>query len=319
VTSPLLALTTVPDGSARRYAARSRAASTLRAYRAAWREFEAFVIATGNHDGALPASPGVVINYLTALADRGQKVSTIDVKLAGVSFRHSSAHLADPTKDADVRAVMSGIRRTCGAPPVKKKPVLLDELRRMARACDMSALRGKRDKCLLLLGWAGAFRRSELVALDVGDLEICDTSIKVTLRRSKTDQQGAGQVKVIPQIGDKALDPVRAVKAWLGAAGIEAGPIFREIHQGGVGKARLAGQSVSLVIKRLARLAGLDPAGYSGHSLRSGFITSAVLAGASELNICAVTGHKSLTTMRGYVQDAGRGASAAVRAAFGGA
>jgi integrase len=298
--------------SAKKYAAKSRAASTIRAYQSAWKEFAAFA-----GDGALPATPQTVIAYLTALADSGSKVSTIGVKLAAISFRHQAAKLPDPTQHEDVKLVWSGIRRELGTRPSKKAPVTLDDLRRMVEAIDTGTLAGKRDKAMLLLGWAGAFRRSELVALDVADLHV-NGAIKVTLRKSKTDQEGAGQVKIIPPIDDETLDPVQALRRWLDAANIQSGPIFRKVTRWDVmSEARLTSQSVALIVKHLAEHAGLDPRQFSGHSLRSGFITAAATAGVESRDIMAQTGHKSENVMRGYIQDAGRGASAAVRAAFG--
>lgn len=299
---------------ARGYAEKARSEGTLRVYGSAWRGFEQFA-----GDGALPATPGVVVAYLVALADRGAKVSTIGVKLAAVSFRHTSARLVDPTTDRDVRLVMAGIRRSLGVRPTKKAPVLLGELRAMVAVCDTSALQGKRDRALVLLGWAGAFRRSELVALDLGDLSFpSGGGVRVTLKRSKTDQEGAGMLKVIPSIEALELDPARALRAWLDAAGIKLGPVFRQVDRWGrVASGRLSGRAVAVIVKRLARLAGLDPSGFSGHSLRSGFTTAAASAGVESRDIMAQTGHKSEEVMRGYVQDAGLGASLAVRAAFG--
>jgi integrase len=298
--------------AARRYASKSRSDATLKAYASAWKEFQAFA-----GGGALPATPQTVIAYLTALADAGSKVSTINVKLSAISFRHNAAKVADPTAHEDVRLVMAGIRRELGTRPAKKAPVTLDDLRRMVEACDTGTLQGKRDKALVLLGWAGAFRRSELVALDVADLQI-NGSVKVVLRKSKTDQDGAGMVKVIPPIDDLALDPVRALRAWLDAANIKSGAVFRKVSRWDVmSEARLTSQSVALVVKSLAERAGLDPRQFSGHSLRSGFITAAATAGVESRDIMAQTGHKSENVMRGYIQDAGRGAMGAVRAAFG--
>jgi integrase len=212
---------------------------------------------------------------------------------------------------------MAGIRRTLGARSAKKAPILLAELRAMVAACDTGGLQGKRDRALLLVGWAGAFRRSELVALDVGDLSFSG-GVKLTLRRSKTDQEGAGMVKVIPSIEELELDPVRALRAWIEAAGIRSGPVFRRVDRWGrVASGRLTGRAVAIVVKRLAQQAGLDPRGFSGHSLRSGFTTAAASAGVESRDIMAQTGHRSEAVMRGYIQDAGLGASVAVRAAFG--
>jgi len=298
--------------AAKRYASKSRSDNTLKAYASAWREFEKFAGA-----GALPASPQTVIAYLVALADNGAKVSTIGVKLAAVSFRHKADKLTDPTEHEDVKLVVAGIRRELGTRPAKKAPVTLDDLRKMVEACDSGTLAGKRDRALLLLGWAGAFRRSELTALDISDLQI-NGAIKVMLKKSKSDQEGQGMVKTIPAIDDPTLDPVHALRSWLDASGIRSGAIFRKISRWDVmSEARLTSQSVALVVKSLAERAGLDPRQFSGHSLRSGFITAAATAGAQEWQIMEVSGHKSTTVLRQYIRDSGAGASAAVRAAFG--
>jgi len=297
---------------ARRYAAEARADSTLRCYASAWREFEQFA-----RGGELPASPQTVIAYITALADSGAAVSTIGVKLAAVSFRHTLAKLVDPAGDQDVQLVMAGIRRMLGTHQAKKSPILLGDLRAMVAALDTRRLQGKRDKALLLLGWAGAFRRSELVALDVADLAF-SAGMRVTIRRSKTDQEGEGMVKFIPLINDRQLDPTLALKAWIDAAGIVSGPVFRRVSRWGrVGPDRLTSRSVGDIVKLAVRRVGLDHHLFSGHSLRIGFVTACALAGQESRNIMAQTGHKSEVIMRGYIQDAGQGASAAVRAAFG--
>ena len=212
---------------------------------------------------------------------------------------------------------MAGIARELGTRPSKKAPVTLADLRAVVGALPADSLAGKRDKALLLLGWAGAFRRSELVALDVADVRL-NGDLRVIVRRSKTDQEAAGQVKVIPPIDDKALCPVEAVRAWLQAANLKSGPVFRGVDKWGRLRAeRLTGQSVSLILKAAATSAGLQENDFAGHSLRSGFITEAAKADAESRDIMAQSGHKSESVMRGYIQDAGLGAKRAVRAAFG--
>jgi site-specific recombinase XerD len=285
---------------ARKYVKASKAHNTQRAYNAAWKEFTTFCDERGLC--ALPASPDAVIAYATWLAEKGIRPATIQVKLAGISFAHRTAHQQDPTGAEDVKVVMAGIRRELGTAPSKKAPVTLDDLCLMVATIDTTTLSGKRDKALLLLGWAGAFRRSELVALDMADLQI----------------NGAVKVKVIPPIDDLALDPVRALRSWLDAAGITSGAVFRKVSKGDVvSEARLTSQSVALIVKDLAKRAKLDWRSMAGHSLRSGFVTQCAMAGVESRDIMAQTGHKSEAVMRGYIQDAGRGAMGAVRAAFG--
>ena len=302
------------DERARKYARKSKATNTQRAYRAAWSEFQNF--AAGRGQSSFPASAASVIDYITQLADSGAKVSTIQVKLAAIASAHRAARQPDPTTDEDVRVVMAGIRRALRTAPTKKAPATLGQIRKMVAALP-ETLAGKRDKALLLIGFAGAFRRSELVDVDVADIRL-DGKATITVKRSKTDQEGQGQVKVIPGLADKTICPVEALQAWLDAGQVKSGPVFRQIDKwGNLRAARLSAQSVALIVKAAAEKAGLEPRQFAGHSLRSGFITEAASAGVESRDIMAQTGHKSEAFMRGYIQDAGRGASAAVRAAFG--
>lgn len=299
------------SAEARAYASNTRALNTRRAYASAWREFEAFC--AGRGWPALPAPADAVIAWLAALADAGARASTIGVKLAAIRFAHQS-QATDPTALPAVRLVWQGIRRTIGTAQRQKAPVTLDDLRAMARACG-DDLRGKRDRALLLVGWAGAFRRSELVGLDVEDLRI-NGVLRVTLRRSKTDQEGAGSVKVIPAIGGD-LCPVAALRAWLDAASIASGAVFRSVDRWGhVRASRLSDRDVARIVKRLAERAGLDPRQFAGHSLRAGFVTTAAKVGVPEWQIQEVTGHRSSDVLRRYIRDAGRGQIEAVRSAF---
>jgi site-specific recombinase XerD len=300
--------------SARKYARQSKAPHTLAMYGSAWREFQHFAELRGV--AALPATPGAVIDFLTSLADNGAKVSTIQVKLAAIAYYHRQQKATDPTTDEDVKIVMAGIRRKLGTAPDKKAPIMLDELRRIVAALP-DTLAGKRDRAMLLIGWAGAFRRSELVGLDVADLHV-NGKLTIKIKRSKTDQEGKGLTKVIPPIDDEAIDPMTALKVWLAASEIKRGPLFRRIDKWGVmHDGRLNDRTVANVVKGAAQRAGLESVQFAGHSLRSGFITEAANAGVESRDIMAQTGHKSEAVMRGYVQDAGRGAMGAVRAAFG--
>ncbi len=301
--------------SAKKYARKSKADNTLRTYKTFWAEFENYAAQRG--EPSLPASPETVIEYLVDLADAGAKVSTIAVKLAAIAWAHRTNAAPDPTVYEAVKAVMSGIRRDKRIAPQKKAAVTLDELRAMVKTLDTSTLAGKRDKALLLVGFAGAFRRSELVGLDVADLRL-NGVLKITIRQSKTDQEGAGQVKVIPSIADTDIDPVAAMRVWLDASGIKSGAVFRQIDRwGNMRESRLTSQSVALVVKGAAQSAELDWRAFSGHSLRSGFITEAAGAGVESRDIMSQTGHKSESVMRGYIQDAGKGAARACLAAFG--
>ena len=299
---------------ARKYAHQARAASTVRAYRTAWSEFQSF--AQGRAAPAWPASANLVAEYISALADRGEKPATIQVKLAAIAAAHRLAKQPDPTVDEDVRMIMAGIRRARGTAPQKKAPALLPDVRQMLAALP-DTLAGRRDRALLLIGFAGAFRRSELVDLDVADLRL-DTKVTIKVKRAKTDQEGKGLTKVIPRLTDQALCPVAALQGWLEASGIQSGAVFRPIDRWGqLRQRRLTPQSVALIVKSAAKRAGLEARQFAGHSLRSGFITEAAQAGVLSRDIMAQTGHQSEAVMRDYIQDAGLGALHAAQAAFG--
>lgn len=313
-------LSPVPAGGqalsprASKYARQARAASTVRAYRAAWSEFQSFV--QERDEVALPAAANLVAEYISALADHGEKPATIQVKLAAIAAAHRLAKQPDPTVDEDVRMTMAGIRRARGLAPQKKAPALLPDVRKMLAALP-DTLAGRRDRALLLIGFAGAFRRSELVDLDVADLRL-DAKVTIKVKRAKTDQEGKGLTKVIPRLTDQALCPVTALQGWLEASGIKSGAVFRQIDRwGNMRPRRLTPQSVALIIKSAAKRAGLESRQFAGHSLRSGFITEAAQAGVLSRDIMAQTGHKSEAVMRDYIQDAGLGALSAAQAAFG--
>jgi site-specific recombinase XerD len=236
-------------------------------------------------------------------ADAGRKPSTIGRRCAAIGHAHKLAGLEPPTNSEGVKATLRGIRRAVGAAPNRKTPAVAEVTRDMAKATPAGKLKGLRDRALLLLGFGGAFRRSELVALDVADLEETDEGLRVTIRRSKTDQEGKGAVIAIVRGG--ACCPVRAVRAWLDAAGITEGPVFRPVRKGGaVRDRRLTAQSVRLVVKAQAKQAGLDAEEFSAHSLRSGFLTSAARRGASIFKMRDVSRHKSMDVLQSYVRDA---------------
>jgi integrase len=286
----------------RGYLDASQADSTRRGYRSdlahftAWCEVRAIA--------ALPAEPATVARYLADLAEQGYKVATLERRIAAISQAHQAREFDTPTRSLAVRKVFAGIRRAHGVAQAAKAPVLPDDLRAMLAHLDDS-LSGRRDRALLLLGFAGAFRRSELVGLTVEDLERRRDGLVVTLRRSKTDQEGQGTRKGIPRGRDKALCPVRAVEAWQAAAGIADGPLFRPIDRhGNVGAAALAPHHVARLVKRLAAACGLDPDAYGGHSLRAGLVTAAAQAGAEERDIMRQTGHRSERTVRRYIREA---------------
>jgi integrase len=229
----------------------------------------------------------------------GQHTASIERITEG----HKVAGLDSPTHTAIVRNTMKGIRRTLGTAPVQKAPALTDDIRAMVDATNMSLI-GARDRALILLGFAGAFRRSELVRLDVDDCAFGKDGLTVTLRRSKSDQDGAGRKIGIPYGSNPETCPVRSMQAWMEAAGINAGPVFRSINRHGqVRSGRLSGIDVARVVKKLAERAGLEPKKYAGHSLRAGHATSAAIAGASERSIMNQTGHRSVQMVRRYIRE----------------
>jgi integrase len=288
---------------ARAYARASKAPNTKRAYTFDWQHFTAWC---ERHDHpALPASPETVALYLTDLATREQrKVSTIQRHLATISQAHQTAGLDNPAKKALVREVLRGIRRAKGVAPNYKQPLLIDHIRQIAKQLSDSLL-GVRDRALLLLGFAGAFRRSELVGLNVDDLAFIGKGLEVTLRHSKTDQEQAGAKLPIPYGSYPDTCPVRAVRAWLDQANLTEGAVFRPItRHGQIQPQRLSGDAVARIIKRMIASIGLDPAQYAGHSLRAGHATQAATNGVSERIIMNQTRHKSVLMLRRYIHDA---------------
>jgi site-specific recombinase XerD len=282
----------------RAFAENEKAASTRRAYRADFAAFERWCESRGLCP--LPADAQVVAWHISAIACAGLSVSSIGRRLAGIAHAHKLAKEPNPTTAEDVRVILAGIRRTIGTAPRRKEAATADRVRAMLDACPPTML-GHRDRCLLALGFAGAFRRSELVALRVEDLTECPDGYRVTIRRSKTDQTGEGQEIVIPR--GLRIRPVEAVQTWREAAGITEGLLLRAVHRGGyVRPWGLRGHDVALVVKRYALAAGLDPAEFSGHSLRAGFATSAAETGASILKIMETTRHKSVDVLAAYVR-----------------
>jgi integrase len=291
-------LTTLEE-EAREYAKRSRAGSTVRAYRSDWKAFTRWC--QEHHLVALPAEPMTVALYLTDSA-RTLKTSTLRRRLSSIAVAHQTAGVSNPVEDPRVKATWAGIRRTHGTAQQGKDPVLTADLRLMVAALPDSLL-GRRDACLLLLGFASALRRSELVGLNVEDLTETNDGLVVKVRRSKTDQEGEGREIGVPFGSNPSTCPVRCTRTWLEMSGIESGPLFRSVDRyGRLGDTALSDKAVALVVKRAAEAAGLDPARFAGHSLRSGMATSAARGGATEAQIMEQTGHRSLTVLRRYIR-----------------
>jgi integrase len=231
------------------------------------------------------------------------KPGSIQRRLNAIAEAHKAAGVESPTHAGIVRNTLKGIRRTLGTAPVQKAPALTDDIRAMVEATD-TGLIDTRDRALVLLGFAGAFRRSELAALDLADCTFGKDGLTVTLRRSKTDQDGNGRKIGIPFGSNPNTCPVRNAQEWIAQAGISNGPLFRSINRHGqVQPARLAGIDVARVVKKLAQRAGLDSASFAGHSLRAGHATAAAIGGASERSIMNQTGHRSVQMVRRYIRD----------------
>jgi site-specific recombinase XerD len=278
----------------------SKSENTIRGYQSDWRQFCTW--SEGHGVRPLPASPEIVASYIAECAGR-LKVGSIQRQMNAIAEAHKAVGVESPTHSAIVKNTMKGIRRTKGTAPLQKTAALTDDIRAMVEVTD-AGLIGARDRALILLGFAGAFRRSELVGLDVEDCGFGKDGLTVTLRRSKTDQQGEGRKIGIPYGSNPDTCPVRTVQAWIEAAGIVGGPLFRSISRHGmVQVGRLGGLDVARVVKKLVKRAGLDAAKYAGHSLRAGHATSAAIAGATERSIMNQTGHRSVQMVRRYIRD----------------
>jgi site-specific recombinase XerD len=281
------------------------AASTRRAYANDLADFEGFCERFGTP--AYPIRHEAAAAYLTALADRGYALATIVRRRAAISVEYKRRGLEErPFGHPRVVATWKGIRRRLGAAPQNAKDALLleDHLRPIVAGLG-ARLIDVRDRALLLVAFAGAFRRSEVVGFDVADVRFVDHGVELHLRRSKTDQEGEGRIVGLPFGSRLETCPVRALRAWLDGAGIAAGPLFRSVTRGSnVLERRMAGQAVALVVKHRIEQAGFDPQRFAGHSLRAGFCTTGALHGLSETTIASQSGHKSMAVLRRYIRPA---------------
>ena len=289
---------------AKDYLRAAKSEATLRAYRADWRHFAEWCRQKGFP--ALPASPDTVALYLADLAHT-HRPSTLTRRLTAINKVHRAAGHAPPAlmEHLSVGETLKGIRRSHGTGARGKHPLFTGDLRAMVDSLPRGLI-GDRDRALLLVGFAGAFRRSELTAVRVEDVEETKEGLLIRILRSKTDPEGKGREAAIPYGSIPETCPVRAWRDWMATAQIETGPLFRRIDRHGhVNRRALHKDSVGVIVKRAARAAGLDPQIYAGHSLRSGFCTQAYMNGAREFDIMRQTGHRSLDTLRRYIR--GRG------------
>jgi len=314
-TNALRLLDDVPlTGAETAYVDAARAANTLRGYRSDWGEYATWCAERGRTP--LPAAPATLTGYLTDLARAGAKVGTMSRRLSAIKFAHRLAKLDDPTANARVLAVWEGIRRTHGAPPEQSTPLMPPVLFDVLDACPVTKvwktkgrppepdLAGARDRALLLVGFVAALRRSELAALRVEHVEHHPRGLVLTIGRSKTNQYGdTPDLVVLPRAANPARCPVTVLEDWLQLARIDAGPLLQGITKANKPTGRaLNPESVNALVQQAVSRAGIDPAGYSAHSLRAGFVTYAHLRGASDRAIAHQTRHSSLATLGTYVR-----------------
>jgi len=283
----------------------SKAYNTLRAYKSDFKDFAAFCVKHGFN--SLPTEPKIISLYLTHLS-KNSKISTLRRRIVSISMVHKiKGHYLD-TKHPVIIENLMGIKRIKGSMQRGKKPILINHLKAIINVIDqqeISEIKKTRNKSLILIGFGGGFRRTELISIDHEDLEFVPEGVKITIKRSKTDQFGEGMIKGIPYFSNQIYCPVINLKKWLELSNIKSGPIFRRFAKGSVlTNNRLTDQSVVLIIKDYLNLAGIESKNYSGHSLRSGFATVAAESGADERSIMAMTGHKTTQMVRRYIREA---------------
>ena len=271
----------------------SKSNNTLRAYQSDYNDF--YLFCSKNGFQAMPTQPKILALYLTHLASYS-KYSTLKRRLASISILHKAkGHYID-VKHPVIMENLMGIKRTLGSNQKGKKPLLINDLKIIIKAIDQSKEKEKRkirDKAILLIGFSGGFRRSELVDIEYEDIEFVSEGVKIFVKRSKTDQSGEGMTKAIPYFDNKDFCPVIALKNWIEIIELRNGKIFN-----------ISDKNVALLIKKYANYAGLESHRYAGHSLRSGFATSTAESGAEERSIMAMTGHKSTEMVRRYIKEA---------------
>ena len=270
----------------------SKAHNTLRAYQADFKDFSAFCAKNGLN--SLPSEPKIIAIYLTHLSSFS-KYSTLKRRMASIKVIHKlKGHYID-IKHPIITENLMGIKRKMGVKQTAKKPLLINDLKSIIKVIDKEKNNSKKlqNKALLLIGFSGGFRRSELVSIDYDDLDFVTEGVKIIVKRSKTDQTGLGLIKAIPYFDNKNYCPVTSLKNWINFSKINNGKIFN-----------ISDKTVALTIKKYALLAGLDHNRYAGHSLRSGFATSTAETGADERSIMAMTGHKTTQMVRRYIKEA---------------
>ncbi|WP_023648516.1 tyrosine-type recombinase/integrase [Candidatus Pelagibacter ubique] len=284
----------------------SKANNTVRAYKSDFNDFGLFCAQNGFK--SLPSEPKIVSLYLTHLTTKNIKMSTLKRRLVSIGVIHRLKGLYLDTKHPSIIENVMGIKRRKGSIQKGKKPLLINNLKQIINVIDNdqnNKIKKLRDRTIILIGFSGGFRRNEIVSLDYDDLDFVTEGLKINLRRSKTDQFGVGLVKGIPYFNNTQYCPVLSLKKWIEVSHINSGPIFRRFSKGSkLTNNRLTDQTVAIIIKKYLKIAGIESKNYSGHSLRSGFATSAAESGVEERNIMAMTGHKSPEMVRRYIKEA---------------
>ena len=284
----------------------SKANNTIRAYKSDFNDFGVFCAQNGFK--SLPSEPKIVSLYLTHLSTKDAKISTLKRRLVSIGVIHKlKGHYLD-TKHPSIIENIMGIKRRKGSIQKAKKPILINNLKLIINAIDKEnnqEIKKFRDRSIILIGFSGGFRRNEIVSLDNDDLDFVSEGVKINIKRSKTDQFGEGFTKALPYFDSSQYCPVISLKKWLDISKITSGPLFRRFLKGSkLSENRLTDQTVAILIKEYLNLAGINSKDYSGHSLRSGFATSAAESGVEERNIMAMTGHKSTEMVRRYIKEA---------------
>ena len=284
----------------------SKANNTVRAYKSDFNDFGKFCAQNGFK--SLPSDPKIVSLYLTHLSAKDAKMSTLKRRLVSIGVIHKlKGHYLDTKHPAIIENIM-GIKRRKGSVQKSKKPILINNLKQIINIIDeqkKEEIKKFRDRSIILIGFSGGFRRNEIVSLDYDDLDFVPEGLKINIKRSKTDQFGEGFTKALPYFDSSKYCPVVSLKNWLEISRITSGPLFRKFVKGSkLAENRLTDQTVALLIKEYLNLAGIDSKNYSGHSLRSGFATSAAESGVEERSIMAMTGHKSTEMVRRYIKEA---------------
>ena len=284
----------------------SKAPNTIRAYQSDFNDFRLFCSKNGFR--SMPTDPKIVSLYLTHLSTNEAKMSTLKRRVVSIGVIHKlKGHYLD-TKHPSIIENIMGIRRRKGSIQKSKKPLLINTLKELINVIDQQdkeEVKKLRDRSIILIGFSGGFRRNEIVSLDYDDLDFVSEGLKINLRKSKTDQFGEGFTKALPYFDSPRYCPVVSLKKWIEISKITSGSIFRSFSKGSrLSKNRLTDQTVALLIKEYLKLAGIDSKNYSGHSLRSGFATSAAESGVEERSIMAMTGHKSTEMVRRYIKEA---------------